>query len=184
MKQPRKPPTEATRIKDRARAIAWNEKNKERAEQHRKNYRARNAEAIRERAAEKYKANPEIAKETVRNHRKRNPWYYHFYGARYRCESPKCVSYKYYGAKGITFQLTMEEVKALWIRDRAAELRAPSLDRLDSSQGYIWGNCRFIELSENSSRKHDVKRKYALSAQQRFRIAYYKENPSRKNFLL
>lgn len=52
--------------------------------------------------------------------------------------------------KGWVNTITKEEVKYLWDRDKADKLKAPSIDRIDSSKGYLFENCRFIERSENS----------------------------------
>lgn len=46
--------------------------------------------------------------------------------------------------------LKVSDFKELWFRDKAYLLKSPSIDRLDNSKGYIHGNCRFIERSENS----------------------------------
>jgi hypothetical protein len=80
------------------------------------------------------------------------PWYRHWDAAHTRCTNPKAINYGTYGAKGVEFTLTPEEVKDLWILDDAIHMERPSLDRIDSSKGYSFENCRFIELSENSSR--------------------------------
>ena len=38
----------------------------------------------------------------------------------------------------------------LWLRDEAANMKKPSIDRKDKDGHYVFGNCRFIELSNNS----------------------------------
>lgn len=52
--------------------------------------------------------------------------------------------------KGWRHELSVSGFKELWFRDDAVKLKAPSIDRIDPSKGYIHGNCRFIERSENS----------------------------------
>ena len=67
----------------------------------------------------------------------------------HRCSNPKSISYSRYGGKGIKALLTREEIKSLWIRDKAHLLKRPSIDRIDSNGNYEYSNCRFIELREN-----------------------------------
>lgn len=80
---------------------------------------------------------------------KNNPWNTSYKGANERCTNPNNSHYKYYGAKGIKFLLTKEEIKELWFRDKACKMVRPSIDRKDNDGNYEYGNCRFIEFSEN-----------------------------------
>jgi hypothetical protein len=40
----------------------------------------------------------------------------------------------------------------MWFRDKAFEMKRPSLDRIDTTGDYCLDNCRFIELKENLHR--------------------------------
>ena len=71
-----------------------------------------------------------------------------------RCTYPKHIAYKYYGGRGIKNLLTFEELKTLWERDGAIQMKKPSIDRMDNAGHYVFENCRFIEQSENSRRMH------------------------------
>lgn len=71
---------------------------------------------------------------------------------RQRCNNPKSDSYKYYGAKGIKCLLFQEDLDFLAKRDKANEMKRPSIDRIDPNGNYELSNCRFIELSENCRR--------------------------------
>ncbi len=42
------------------------------------------------------------------------------------------------------------EIKELWFRDKAYEMKQPSIDRIDNDDNYIFNNCEFIEKDENS----------------------------------
>ncbi len=82
--------------------------------------------------------------------RKEEPWKLHYFWAKDRCRTRKTNSnYDFYAARGITFNLTMRQVKLLWLRDKAYSLTKPAIDRINSSIGYTLFNCRFIEQTEN-----------------------------------
>lgn len=87
----------------------------------------------------------------------KNPWLRNYQNAKQRCTNPKRRSYKSYGGRGIRFLLTVEDVKTLWFRDEAFKMDKPSIDRIDNDGHYEFGNCRFIEVSENS-RKGNIER--------------------------
>lgn len=70
----------------------------------------------------------------------------------HRCDSPKHISYRWYGAKGIKNFLTLDDLKYIWARDRAHSLKKPSLDRIDPNGHYYLTNVRFIELYDNQKR--------------------------------
>ncbi len=66
-----------------------------------------------------------------------------------RTSNPNCKSYQYYGAKGIKCILSLDDLLYLWMRDKAHELRRPSIDRINRFGNYEVPNCRFIEHNEN-----------------------------------
>lgn len=85
----------------------------------------------------------------------KHPWVRHIEYARRRCTDPNHKSYGSHGAKGIKVFLTSQEAKILWERDGAAQLKKPSLDRIESDKHYCIHNCRFIEHWLNSRLPHD-----------------------------
>jgi len=99
------------------------------------------------------------SKESRKAHFERNPWMRSFYYARLRCTQKTHPSYKTYGAAGIKFLITREEIKALWIRDSACLMSRPSIDRKINTSDYSFENCRFIELSENIGNRNRIYRK-------------------------
>lgn len=70
-----------------------------------------------------------------------------------RCNNDKDVKYKFYGGKGIKNFLNLEDIIYLWKRDSAEKMKQPSIDRIDSNGHYRIENCRFIEMSENRTRR-------------------------------
>lgn len=83
---------------------------------------------------------------------KLNPWKKVFGNIKLRCNNPKDISYKNYGNRGIQCQITEDEIKFLWFRDKAYLMKKPSIDRIDNDGNYCLENCRFIELSNNVRR--------------------------------
>lgn len=72
-----------------------------------------------------------------------------------RCHNPNSISYKYYGAKGITvcdewknnFNSFVEWALSNGYNDTL------SIDRINNSKGYFPTNCRWVPLSEQSKNK-------------------------------
>lgn len=85
------------------------------------------------------------------------PWVKYWKWIFSRCNYAYNASFPDYGAKGIKCLITIPELKELWFRDKAAEMKKPSIDRIDPKKNYEFSNCRFLELSENIARG---KRKY------------------------
>lgn len=78
------------------------------------------------------------ASERVIKYYKQFPWKKHLQYSRQRSKK-----------KGWVNTLTVEEIYTLWERDKASNMKRPSIDRIDSTQGYNFNNCRFLELIEN-----------------------------------
>ena len=80
----------------------------------------------------------------------KNPWYRSWQEAKQRCTNPNNISYPFYGARGITFNLTKEDMAFIWKRDNAAAMQRPSIDRINADGHYTLDNCRFLEFRENA----------------------------------
>ena len=74
---------------------------------------------------------------------------------RTRCNNPNIKCYKYYGGKGVKCLITLDEVRMLYLRDNAGDMKQPSIDRIYGDGNYVFGNCRFIEAAENARRRWD-----------------------------
>lgn len=79
-----------------------------------------------------------------------HPWVRYVEWARRRCRDTKGKWFKYYGAKGITCDLTAKDLEFIWKRDNASALICPSLDRIKSELNYTKDNVRFIEFNLNA----------------------------------
>ncbi len=65
----------------------------------------------------------------------------------------RCRRSEWYKKMNIQCFLTHKETKTLWIRDKADTMKRPSIDRVDNTKGYMFDNCRFIELEDNVNRR-------------------------------
>ena len=81
------------------------------------------------------------------------PWWKSYSGAKQRCENPNSHNFKRYGARGIKFEITPEQMNELWLRDKAHLMKKPSIDRIDNDGNYSFENCRFLEGSANTKRR-------------------------------
>ena len=112
-------------------------------------YRAEHREEKKRWCAENREKLRGYHREYMRKHRAEKPWLRHLADAKTRCTNPSIACYKYYGGKGIRMLLTLLEVELLWKRDHADQMERPSIDRINPRGDYIFGNCQFIEHSEN-----------------------------------
>lgn len=78
------------------------------------------------------------------------PWERVLINIKSRCTNPNNKSYKTYHVRKCL--ITIEEIKKLWFRDKAYNMKRPSIDRIDNDGHYEFKNCRFIEMEENRIR--------------------------------
>jgi hypothetical protein len=117
-------------------------------------YYQHNAEKIKKNRRLYKIQNKELIKQRERNDRKNNPWKYTLYYIKKRCSITTNHAYKDYGGRGIKCFITQEELKHLWFRDKAYNMKKPSIDRINNDSNYCLENCRYIELSENTIKRN------------------------------
>ena len=81
-----------------------------------------------------------------------HPWVRLMSLARRRCGTGNGSKrwHKFYRDKGIKCHITAGQIKEIWIRDDAENMKLPSLDRKDSRFDYTNWNCRILEFNENA----------------------------------
>lgn len=114
-------------------------------------------ENARQRYLKKKLIDPDYQKNRVAKYRKENPWVSTFVNIKRRCTDINFKSYKNYGGRGIKCLITTEELKELWFRDKAYNLKEPSIDRIDNDGHYEYGNCRYIEKKYNKPHNTNAK---------------------------
>lgn len=103
------------------------------------------------------KYNSDYLKYTI----KVKPWKITLKAMKQRCNNKNAENYPYYGGRGINCLITVDELKELWFRDKASLMKKPSIDRIDNDGHYAFDNCRYIEMSQNITKrnKHHAKTK-------------------------
>lgn len=97
----------------------------------------------------KYLESKKVLRAKTKNER---PWVSSYSSARNRCFCKASTHYRIYGGYGIKFNMTMDDFKFLWFRDKAYKMKKPSIDRIDIYGDYELSNCRYIEHSDNCKR--------------------------------
>lgn len=72
---------------------------------------------------------------------------------RERCDNPKSISYKYYGARGITYDSSWNDFKN-FLTDMGERPENTTLDRIDVDGNYCKDNCRWsVRKVQNNTRR-------------------------------
>ena len=141
--------------KDIEKRKAWEKRYKKRKAYLHKIWAIKNKDKRNKYRRELYEKNPDLKVKnmiSLRIRRKTTPWLCHYDDARTRCLNKNRSTYPRYGGRGIKFLLTHKTIKKLWFRDKAFNLKKPSLDRIDNDKDYNFSNCRFIEHSQNCTK--------------------------------
>ena len=73
--------------------------------------------------------------------------------AKRRCRNPKDAGFKYYGAKGIKYEIDSKEFIRRFLptwADMMAAGMAPSIDRIDPTKNYTIDNVRIVDKTTNT----------------------------------
>ena len=89
----------------------------------------------------------------VKKYLNKNPWMKSLIYIRARCNNPNKQWYELYGGRGIKCAITGKELKELWFRDKAYEMKKPSIDRINTNGNYSLENCQYLELKINSGKE-------------------------------
>lgn len=109
----------------------------------------------KEKYPEKYEEAKNAKRKWLKETKATKPWWKHYVSAVHRCRDKK----HWYFKKGIKCYLTIKDVEFLWFRDKAHNMKEPTLDRIKSAYGYIASNTRFSERLANQRRRknnHDL----------------------------
>ena len=82
------------------------------------------------------------------------PWTIAYNNARSRCAHENTSRSKNYFGVGIKMNITPSEMKKLFFRDKAWELKCPSIDRIDPEGDYTIENTRWIDFSVNRAQRY------------------------------
>lgn len=94
-------------------------------------------------------------KNRLKSIKKEKPWLWNLWHAKSRCICPSNTKYPFYGARGIRCLLSEDEIKFMWIRDSANKMNRPTIDRINPDGHYVFTNCRFLEMKENSGKRRN-----------------------------
>ena len=100
------------------------------------------------------KRNKKQISKTTKSYKINNPWLTTLSNIQQRCENPRFPKYEYYGGRGIECQINSKELKFLWFRDKAYNMKKPSIDRENNDGNYTLENCQFIEMNINRIKNH------------------------------
>lgn len=92
---------------------------------------------------------------TIKAQQQRNkkyPWIVTYNSIKQRCNNPNNKRYKDYGGRGIKCLITVEELKKLWFRDKAYDMKSPTIDKINNNRNYELCNCQYLEHYINTGK--------------------------------
>jgi len=143
--------------KERQKGKEWREKNKDKINAKSRARYATNPKYYVQKSIEWQAKNKDhmrkYGKIYTRLYRGKNPWARTLNSIRCRIrENP------YY--KNVKNELTLTDLKIMWFRDGAYDMKKPSIDRIDPKGNYTVANCRYLELGDNVRNGNKDKKRY------------------------
>lgn len=92
---------------------------------------------------------------------KKNPAYKCYHSAKQRCCNPKATGYQNYGGRGIKFLFENFNHFLLCVGPRPSKYH--TLERINNSGNYEWGNVRWATWSEQALNRRKRKNKLGIS---------------------
>lgn len=80
------------------------------------------------------------------------PWIKTYLDIIQRCTNPNNPKYKSY--KNRLGDITKEDLKEIWFRDKAYLMEHPSIDRIDNNLPYTKDNCQYLEVSYHNQKTY------------------------------
>lgn len=139
-----------------ARQKEYNKNNKGAISDRMKKYYVDNKELKKDKRKEYYEVNKEVIKERFK---KSKPLYHTWQGMIRRCNDPKYINYKYYGARGIKVCDRWMNSYDDFVSDVGEKPKGCSLDRIDVDGDYNPDNCKWSTFKEQSRNRRINKNK-------------------------
>ena len=138
--------------KNRLYNIEYRKTHKEQCSAYGKKRYLENIEKIKEYRKSRSDLHKVYMKEYIKERKKEFPWEFHYKCARDRCLT-KNGSHPHYEKNNIKMLMTVDDFRYLWVRDKAFEMKRPTIDRINSKDNYSLANCRFLEFFDNMARR-------------------------------
>ena len=126
----------------------WHKKNRKRLNKYAKQWRRKNIKKYRA-----YKKSYYLKTKGLSNRKYylSHPWMMCLNSIKGRC------SRSYYKKNKIKNFLTSKDIKFLWFRDKAFQMKRPSISRNKHNKNYTLNNCKFMELKKHLELDRKIK---------------------------
>ena len=116
--------------------------------------KAKDPEGMRKKVNEWRKKNKDKVQASDRKYLSTHPWAKtrRYIKKRLSAARKEKCSGRWRSYVGIKLLITTAELKDLWFRDKAYEMKEPSIDRKDSKGHYTKENCQYIEMELNRAK--------------------------------
>jgi hypothetical protein len=123
----------------------WKKNNPDKVREQNQRWKIKYPDKVKQSRLKWKKNNPDKAKKSTKEWLNKNPWRKTYDNIIQRIRRETAY-------KNIKCLITPEELKTLWLRDKAYKMNKPSIDRINTYGNYVFENCRYIEWEENVRR--------------------------------